>query len=102
MKKTNEFKNDIQNAIDENLLNQIDSKIESKNNSSGYKNFKDIKDNINNLEKEEIPTIEDIKNCKLQVYIDNDLANKLALFMKKNNLSQSKAVKYILRKFFER
>lgn len=100
MKKTNEFKNDIQNAIDENLLNQIDSKIESKN-SSNYKNFKDIKDNINNLQ-EEIPTIEDIKNCKLQVYIDNDLANKLALFMKKNNLSQSKAVKYILRKFFER
>ena len=99
--KNNSLKKDIQNAIDENLLNQIDSKIESKNNSSGYKNFKDIKDNINNLQ-EEIPTIEDIKNCKLQVYIDHNLANKLALFMKKNNLSQSKAVKYILNKFFER
>ncbi len=99
--KKNNLKNDLQNAIDENLLDQIDSKIESKNNSSGYKNFKEIKANINNFS-EEIPTIEDIKNCKLQVYIDNELANKLALFMKKNKLSQSKAVKYILRKFFER
>lgn len=95
--KKNNLKKDLENAISENLLDQIDNKLESKPKS----NFKDF----SQLEPKEVDMqIKRVvlpQNYRLQVYLDADLGNKLALFMKKNKLSQSKAIKYILKEFFD-
>lgn len=98
MKKSN-LKNDFQNAIDENLLNQIDSNLNKKENKKPFQNFNQSKLN-KDVDIKDIPVILP-QNYRLQIYIDEELGNKLSAFMKKNKLSQSKAVKYILKEFFK-
>lgn len=98
MKKSN-LKNDFQNAIDENLLNQIDSNLNKKENKKPFQNFKQSKLN-KNVDLKDIPVVLPQK-YRLQIYIDEELGNKLSAFMTKNKLSQSKAVKYILKEFFK-
>lgn len=98
MKKSN-LKSDFQNAIDENLLDQIDSNLNKKENKKPFQNF-----NQSKLNKE--VDIKDIlvilpQKYRLKIYIDEELGNKLSAFMKKNNLTQSKAVRYILKEFFK-
>lgn len=98
MKKSN-LKNDFQNAIDENLLDQMDSNLNKKENKKPFQNFNQSKLN-KEVDIKDIPVVLPQK-YRLQIYIDEELGNKLAAFMKKNKLSQSKAVRYILKEFFK-
>lgn len=98
MKKSN-LKNDFQNAIDENLLDQMDSNLNKKENKKPFQNFNQAKLN-KEVDIKDIPVVLPQK-YRLQIYIDEELGNKLAAFMKKNKLSQSKAVGYILKEFFK-
>lgn len=97
--KKSDLKSDFLNAIDENLLDQMDSNLNKKENKKPFQNFNPSKLN-KEVDIKDIPVVLPQK-YRLQIYIDEELGNKLSAFMKKNNLTQSKAVRYILKEFFK-